>query len=243
MQAMSLFKRTLVMAAAVLGLFTAAADDAQAQAAGIRAKEYTAGEQALLPEWCIDSQDGPYGSPEGGSYTNKSPRAPAWVNAMGSDFWHMHHYCRGLRDTMRLRSAGLSGLDKNFLTQRAVSEFYYVINNCKPTMPLMPEVYLKLGEVYLLQQNLPEAQAAFERSRELKPDYWPAYDRWIGVLMGLKQFDTARALVKEGLAHSPAEPTLLARSAALDAAAGSGNRGSAKPQKLGAAMPASAAAR
>ncbi len=213
--------RWLVSAAVCLALL-GAAQPTNAQDVGIRAKAWTAGELALLPEWCIDSQDGPYGSPEGGEGLNRSPRARQWVAAMGTDFWHMHHYCRGLRDVLRLQSAGLSKRDWEFLTGRAISEFIYVIVNCKSTMPLLPEVYLKKGEVHVMRKELPAASESFEIARKLKPDYWPAYDRWIAVLMELKQYDRARTLAQEGLGYAPNQPNLTARLAAINAAAGRG---------------------
>lgn len=169
---------------------------------------FTEGEWALLPAWCIDSQQGPFGSPEGAGY-NKSPRAPQWVALMGSDFWHMHHFCRGLTDQNRLQRADLSPRERLLLMDTAITEFRYVISNCKPTMPLMPEAFLRMGDVHLMRGDLPDASAAFEQARKLKPDYWPAYSRWAEVLIGLKQMEQARALLIEGLAHSPQQPVLL----------------------------------
>ena len=186
----------------------------------LSANFYTKGDYALLPEWCMDSQDGPYGSPEGGEYLNKSPRARQWVSLMGSDFWHMHHYCRGLKGMLRLRSPGIPPQLRTGLMKSTLGEFAYVINNCGPKMPLLPEVYLKQGEVFLMLGDLPNAQTSFEKSRELKPDYWPAYDRWLAVLIDLKRWDTARELAQEGLRLSPAQPNLTARLAAIDAGAG-----------------------
>lgn len=179
--------------------------------AAIRAKEPTPGELALLPEWCIDSQDGPYGSPEGPTGMNRSPRAAKWVAAMGTDFWHMHHYCRGLRDTLRLRRPALSPGERTFLMERAINEFEYVITNCLPSMPLMPEVLLKKGQIHLMRGDLEAASLTFERSRQLKPDYWPAYTMWVDALLELRQYDAARALIEEGLRQVPQSPQLLER--------------------------------
>lgn len=218
---MAFVRRTwnlLPLAVLWLWLCMMAATAALAQNAAIRVKEPTQGEWALLPEWCIDSQDGPYGGPEGAAALNRSPRAAHWVTLMGQDFWHMHHYCRGLRDMLRLRMAGLSTADQVFLRGRAIAEFNYVLSNCKPTMPLLPEVLLKMGEVFVMQGDLASAQTAFERSRTLKPDYWPAYDRWVAVLMNLKQYDRARELTQTALEHAPGEPSLVARLASIDAA-------------------------
>lgn len=212
---------------------------AWAQSAGDpKWRGYTKGEWALMPEWCIDSQDGPYGSPEGANWMNKSPRASKWVSLMGTDFWHMHHYCRGLRAKLRLQRPGLSSLDRNWLIRNAISEFEYIFNNCKPTMPLMPEVYLKLGEVHLINKDLGAAQAAFEQSRALKPDYWPAYDRWIAVLIDLRQWEKARQLAEEGLSHMPGEPNLRAHLQRIESA--TGRRSS--PLPAAAAVPATGSA-
>ncbi len=209
--------RAIVWRSFAILMLGSVVDDATAQSA-LRAKELTKGEWALVPEWCIDSQDGPYGGPDYGGM-NKSPRAPKWVSLMGSDFWHMHHYCRGLRDILRLKQAGLSGPDRTFLIGRAIAEFEYVLGNCHPNMPLLPEVLLKKGEMHLLQQDLANAQFAFEQARKLRPDYWPAYDRWIVELVKLKRYDTARALAEEGLIHSPGEPTLTAHLTSIKQAA------------------------
>lgn len=181
---------------------------------------YTQGEWALLPEWCIDSQDGPFGSPEGAAYTNKSPNAGKWVGLMGTDFWHMHHYCRALRDKRRAETATIGKRDRDFILARAMGDIYYVLENCRPDMALMPEVYLRMGEILLLQDKPGEASIAFETARQLKPDYWPAYDRWIEVLLELKQYSKARQLAEEGLKHAPGQPNLTARLKSMGASTG-----------------------
>jgi tetratricopeptide (TPR) repeat protein len=212
----TVLRRALAIAA-LLGLGGPAIAQVQIDT---RPNVYTKGEFALLPEWCIDSQDGPYGSPEGGDYLNRSPRAREWVSKMGTDFWHMHHYCRGLRNLMKLQTTNVALRTKTMLLQSTVGEFMYVINNCGPTMPLLPEVYLKLGEVYVMQQDLPAAQQAFQKSRELRPDYWPAYDRWAAVLIDLKEWKRARELLDEGLRESPNQPNLVTRLATVNSAGG-----------------------
>ena len=208
---LALLKRALASA-----LLMAVALPALAQISpAISSRQLTQGEWALMPEWCVDSQEGPYGSPEGGDGLNRSPRARQWVGLMGQDFWHMHHYCRGLRDMLRLRKAGLTPREREMLTSRAVSEFTYILNNCQPTMPLMPEVLLKKGEVHELQGDLPAALDAFAASMKLKPDYWPAYDRIVSVYLGLKQPDKALAAAEQGLIASPNQPNLLAHVQAI----------------------------
>lgn len=213
----SLFRLQAVLLSALL----LACGLAQAQSMGDpKWRGYTKGEWALMPEWCIDSQDGPYGSPEGAEYMNKSPRARKWVGLMGTDFWHMHHYCRALRDMQRARSATISKRDRDFVLVRAVTDFEYVLNTCQPTMVLMPEVYLKFGDLHMMRNDPGSAALAYAQARKLKPDYWPAYDRWINVLIDLKKWDTARELAREGLALMPNEPNLTAQLKRIEAATG-----------------------
>ena len=95
-----------------------------------------------------------------------------------------------------------------------MSEFDYLFKNCSPSTPLMPEIFLKYGELNLVLDNLPEAKVGFDRARELKPDYWPAYTRWIDVLLKLRQFDQAKALAEQGLQHLPDNAELQTRLAA-----------------------------
>jgi tetratricopeptide (TPR) repeat protein len=192
-----------------------------ALAADVRAP-ITPGEWALLPDWCYDSQAGPYGGPSGGAGLNSSPRASKWVGIMGTDFWNMHHYCYALRDMLRLRIRVMSTADRIYLQGRAINDIGYVIKTCKPTMPLMPEVYLSLGRLYLMTGDLPSASDAFEQSRTIKPDYWPAYEAWIIELTKLRQFKQARELVEAGLKNSPRQPELLALQKSVEAASTSG---------------------
>lgn len=193
----------------------------------------TPGEWAVLPNWCYDTQGGPYGAPEGAEWLNKSPRAAHWVSKMGRDFWHLHHYCWALRDLHRLRRPDLSPRERSLLQERAISDIQYTIKYCEPTMPLMPEVLLRFGELHLMQNNPEAAQQAFQESRRLKPDYWPAYTRWADVLIGLKIWDQARAVLEEGLSHCPDCSPIKERLAAVAEAetAPSPRAGHARPRR------------
>lgn len=199
----------------------------------IQQKTITESEWRLLPEWCIDSQEGPYGGPEGSTQLNRSPRAAHWVSLMGTDFWHMHHYCRGLRDLIRLRRADLNRGERTFLMDRAIDEFNYIIVNAKRTMPLQPEVLFKQGEVFVMKKDYPGASAAFAMSRELMPSYWPAYASWFDVLLELKQYDAAAKLIEAGLANAPGNPELVQRRERLSASRG-GRSGHTRTQRAAA---------
>jgi tetratricopeptide (TPR) repeat protein len=196
--------------AAMVLLAVAAAGWQPVSAQAVRSEPagFTWGELALLPEYCKDTQGTVYGGPAGGT---PSPRSPQWLALMGEDFWHMHHYCYGLRNLIRVEGPNLSPMQRKALLERAVLEFMYIVNNCKSTMVLMPEVFYRIGDVQLRLGKVGEALGSLEQARRLKPDYWPAYTRWIDVLLESRQFEAAAALAQEGLGHMPDQPELTKR--------------------------------
>jgi tetratricopeptide (TPR) repeat protein len=121
---------------------------------------------------------------------------------------------------MRAQAPTLTPQQKRYLYLKAISDYNYVVRNALPTMALMPEVHYKLGELHLAMENVGLASESFNRSRNLKPDYWPSYTRWADVLASLKRYDDALALVREGLRHAPDNNELLKRAAKFEAAGG-----------------------
>jgi tetratricopeptide (TPR) repeat protein len=168
----------------------------------------TDAELALTPPYCQDVQAIRYGDANG---PNASPRAKYWVSLMGKTFWAMHHYCWGLISLHRSEAPGLQPVLRKGLLQSAVADYRYVINNSTPDFVLLPEIYTRMGEAYLLLSNPGAAYEAFLRARELKPDYWPAYSRWADVLIRIGQKTEAKQLVESGLRHAPESKALLAQ--------------------------------
>jgi tetratricopeptide (TPR) repeat protein len=177
---------------------------AHAQEPAAKPNRMSWGELALLPEYCRDAQGIIYGD----ASSNTSPRAGKWVALMGQDFWHMHHYCRALLSMNRAKVSGVTQAQRTALWLNAESDYRYVLNNCRPTMPLMPEVLVRLGELHLEMGKMDEAYTDFAQARDLKPDYWPAYSRWVDVLTKLNKRGEARALAEAGLAQAPGSEVL-----------------------------------
>jgi hypothetical protein len=42
----------------------------------------------------------------------------------------------------------------------------------------------------------------------LKPDYWPAYQRWFDVLVASRQYEQALQLARQGVAAAPDSPEM-----------------------------------
>lgn len=193
--------------AALLGMTCGLAG---AQATRAQPVGFTWGELALLPDYCRDTNGTVY------LIGDQSPRAAQWIALMGDDFWHMHHYCYGLRDLMHAEQAGLTPQQRREVLEGAIKQFNYIVNNARPTMVLMPEVYLKIGQTYVQLGNISAASNAFEVSRRLKADYWPAYTAWIDELLKLHKTGDAKKLAMEGLTYAPDSAELLARLKRID---------------------------
>ena len=164
----------------------------------------TAGELALTPPFCQDVQ-----TINGWSqYGHESPRAPHWVSLMGKTFWGMHHYCWALVNIQRSKAAGLSKQMRDFMIHSAIADHYFVVNIAPPSFVLLPEIYFRIGEAHVMVQEYPQAIAAFEKSREIKPDYWPPYVAQAELLEKMGMKSKALALLDEGLQKMPGEPTL-----------------------------------
>ena len=179
---------------------------AVAQAAGLdypsRRRTFTPGELSRLPEYCQFQMGMPGRDTSRGGY---------YVAALGKALDDIHHYCRGLRDIMFAQTYALPPIHRQGLLTRAADEIDYMIKTNPGTMVLMPEIHFRRGEIMLDLGRVPEAQAAFEKSRALKPDYWPAYTRWADYLIKNKQPEQARQVIEEGLKHAPDGPELKQR--------------------------------
>lgn len=162
----------------------------------------TDAERAVLPVYCKDTMGfAGYGDQWGG---NASPLAKSWVAKMGQTFWAMHHYCVGLVKRNRALRPGVPPVERKYLIESAISEYYYVLNNLKDqNFILLPEIYTRIGEAQLVVSNPGAADKAFARARAIKPDYWPAYSRWADYLMQTGKQADAKQLVKTGLQQAP----------------------------------------
>ena len=167
----------------------------------------TDGELALLPPFCQDVQAIRYGN----AVDNPSPRAGHWVGVMGKYFWHMHHYCWGLIHVRRSQAAGVDTTSRQGMINAAIADYIYVIENSPKDFVMAPEVLLRIGEANLMLGRTWPAQEAFKTAREIKPDYWPAYTRWIDVLVKSNQKAEAKVLAAEGLRFSPQSKELASR--------------------------------
>lgn len=208
----------------------------------------TAGELAVLPVYCPYTQTFAH-DPRG---ANPTPESSKWVRTLGKSFWGLHHYCWALIHLHRAKSAGIPRTARQHHWSGAVSDLGYVIQNSTADFVLLPEIYQRLGETYLLMGSPSNAVLAFGRSREQKPDYWPPYVAWADALVKLGKKNEAKAHLEDGLRLMPASAQLLAAYQRLGgdanrflkslpparpAAAASGPDGAGKAEAAPAALP------
>lgn len=175
-------------------------------AAGAQAFPASETEMALIPNYCKDTQGFGYGD----ATSNPSPRSGHWVSLMGKTFWHMHHYCAGLIKRNRAMKAGMRVEERKHLLSSAIQEYEYILNNNKdPDFILLPEVYTRIGEASILIANPMAAEKAFEKARQIKADYWPAYSHWAEYLIQNGKKAEAKQLVKSGLEQTPNAKVLI----------------------------------
>lgn len=173
---------------------------------GVNAFPASETEMALIPSYCKDTQGFGYGD----ATSNPSPRSGHWVSLMGKTFWHMHHYCAGLIKRNRAMKAGMRTEERKHLLGSAIQEYEYILDNNKdPDFILLPEVYTRLGEANILIANPLAAEKAFEKARQIKADYWPAYSHWAEYLIQKGKKAEAKQLVKNGLEQTPNAKVLI----------------------------------
>lgn len=188
--------KSIGIAVAVSSSLLLGAFDASAEPEGT-----TAGEIALLPEFCRDKE-------WGGSYVPPERKAH-WRGIMGQSWEGIHHYCWALVHVRRATGRAVSPDTRTYLLGVAISDYHYAIENSTKGFVLIPEMLLRMGEAHVLGGNYPAAISSFERSKLTNPLYWPAYQRLADVYLKVKLPLRAKGVLIEGLQALPGQPQLL----------------------------------
>lgn len=175
----------------------------------------TAGEIARLPAYCADAQGM---APNSGTPSAPTAAQQRWVAAMGESFWHVHHYCWALLNVNRISLSGMTPQQRAFHYTSAIGDCNYVVSLSPPDFVLLPEIFLRMGQFHLAADRPVDALMHFDKSRQAKPDYWPAYLESSKVNASLKRSHEAINILKAGLEVMPNESRLSDALAALTAA-------------------------
>lgn len=168
--------------------------------------DITKEEMALTAPFCADTEA------FGGKHQctgGRTPKSYYWQNVLGNGFCHLHHYCWAEITVVRAERHDISARVREHLYGVAIDDYKYVVRNSPADFVLLPEIYTRIGALELRINHPDKANEAFARARELKPDYWPAYSRWVEFLIKAGRPTDARALAKRGLENSPSAKVLI----------------------------------
>ena len=157
-------------------------------------------EMLSLPSFCKIKFKSPTSSPE----------YKMWVQTLGPDFMHTHHYCAGLNFLNRYYRSH-SPQDKGFNLGSALNNFDYMVNHAAPTYSLMPDIYLNRGLTYSLMKRDAQAIADLNKSLEMNPHLVKTYNLLANYYEGAKQKQKALEIVTIGLQHNPSSKSLQNR--------------------------------
>lgn len=174
-------------------------------------RAYDAREVAMLPKYCIYTQEFRSRVPGGGNLDELA----RWHTVMGETFEHMHHYCWGLMKTNRGMLLARDPQARRAYVADAVNEFNYVIERAPPDFILLPEMLARKGENLIHVGQGPLGMVELERAAELKPDYWPPYAYMSDYYKEVGDTQKARELLERGLSFSPQATGLTRRLADL----------------------------
>jgi tetratricopeptide (TPR) repeat protein len=109
----------------------------------------------------------------------------------------------------------MSPREREFLIGKTIDDFYYVVNHAnrlpEPTsFRMLPEMYYRIGESHTMLGQISQAIAAYEKSREIKRDYWPPYIGHARLLEKAGQRQEALRVLEEGLRFNRGEANLSA---------------------------------
>ncbi len=188
---LSIFRRFLTL----LLLCLLIAGSAHGNTQGINRKQLTAGEIALLPPYCEQSEASP-------SFKYRSERWIYWATRLGETFPSIHHYCRGLNNYRIAHWQGRGSRDFRARVNAFIGECDFVINYAKPGFPLLPEVLTKMGQAYVDLEQWDLALIKFEEAKSVKRDYWPPYKYAAEIYHKGGQNEIARELLEKAFHYS-----------------------------------------
>ena len=174
----------------------------------------TPAELLVLPPYCKDSQIIRRVN-EGRPVGRDEPIAQHWFSVLGENFWDIHHYCFALNEVNRAQRAQNTTERTGWLSQ-SLGEFDYVLKGAKPGFILLPEILTKKGEALIMLGRDGEGAAEFEKTIEIKPDYWAPYAHLSDYYKEKKNLAKAREILEQGLKAIPNSKGLLRRKKELE---------------------------
>lgn len=155
-------------------------------------------ELKLLPSYCTDKL----------VTKNKARLQQLFGNR---DWQHIHHYCFALNFINRARNALVNDSRQRYYLQNAASNLNYMITHTGPDFILLPEIYIKYGNVLEMQGKTLEAIDSYHKAIKVKPDYTSGYIALSEYYKGIGDIKQARKFLELGLENNPDSKSLKRR--------------------------------
>ena len=126
-----------------------------------------------------------------------------WQSALGDNYLHYHHLCWAIVSITHAYRLETQYQNRSAASRSAVGNIIYVLERATPDFILAADAYTRMGEGYLLARDDRNAEAAFRKAIEIKPDYWRPYVWWAQRLMQLGRTREALAFAEEGQKNAP----------------------------------------
>ncbi len=166
----------------------------------------TASELKLLPVYCKVKA----------SIPNNDPRAQHWINVLGPNYAHLHHYCVGLLKINRGDTALIgSKTSPSYYYSTALKEFSYMERNASSDFKLWPALLVKIGYVHERLKDNANAEIYYQKSVNKYPEYKRGYMQLVDLYIKQNRSEEAEKLNSAALQKFGKRKTFMRRAEEL----------------------------
>lgn len=127
-----------------------------------------------------------------------------WKNIFGYKGWtNMHHYCKGLLDLHKGKSATKGSRQEKSSYQEAINGFNYVKKYWPSNFKLNPELHVKKGAALIGLGKYSQALGEFQSAIRIKPNYSAPYLALSEYYLGVGNKEQAASWLQEGIKKVP----------------------------------------
>jgi len=187
--------RKALLITGLLGLVFAGCVSA---APAIRPEEY-----AFLPEFCRYVQTGP-------GLRQDPDRYNRYVEKLGHEFTHLHHYCQSVAEYLRLIGPRVDKSQRDLWIQSSIGGFDYVLTRTPPGYFVRLDIFRKMIVLY---QRSQDPKAATEMAKSMLEEFPKAAESYIAaaaLMLSLNQREQAVSLLDRG-AEAASDKESIAR--------------------------------
>jgi len=133
----------------------------------------------------------------------------AWVEKLQIN--NIHHVCKGLNH-VNWATISLNAQVIHYNVKSGIDEFKYVVDGSKgKSFPLKAFLLVNMAKLYAISSKFEEAVSVYKAALEENPQFARAYADLFDLYLKLKDQESAKQILTEGLTHIPNSKLLLKR--------------------------------